>query len=48
MYKGHAECLDPLVELISAKTKWEWTDIHQKSFDREKKMLSKEFLLKFQ
>ena len=43
-YKGRTECLDPLAELTSAKTKWEWTDVSQKAFDKAKKMLSKEVL----
>ena len=47
MYKGHAECLAPLVELTSVKTKWLWTDVHQKAFDRANKILIKEVLLTY-
>ena len=35
-----SEILAPLTNLTSKEAKWEWTDVHQKAFDRIKKLVS--------
>ena len=47
MWKGQAGLIAPLSELTSAKAKWEWTDVHRKSFRKIKELLSKEVLLTY-
>ena len=42
-----SEILAPLTNLTSKEAKWEWADVHQKTFDRIKKLVSKETLLSF-
>ena len=45
MYRS--EILAPPINLISNEPKWERTDVHQKAFDRIKKLVYKETLLSF-
>ena len=47
MWIRRFEILAPLTLLTSHKTKWEWTNVHQRSFDLIKKVLSRETLLAY-
>jgi hypothetical protein len=47
MWKGQAGLIAPLSKLTSVKAKWEWTDVHRKSFCKIKELLSKEVLLTY-
>ena len=47
MWPKRSELLAPLSSLTSATAKWEWTDVHQKSFDEMKKLVVRETLLTY-
>ena len=47
MWRKRSEILAPLTELTSDKNKWEWTNVHQRSFDLIKKVLARETLLSY-
>ena len=47
MWKHRSDTLAPLNTLTSSTTKWEWTEKHQKAFDKSKTMLSKQVLLTY-
>ena len=47
MWIRRSEILAPLTHLTSDKNKWEWTNVHQRSFDLIKKVLSRETLLAY-
>ena len=38
MWVRRSETLAPLTTLTSKQAKWEWTDVHQKSFEKMKKL----------
>ena len=40
MRMRRSEILAPLTNIPSKGAKWEWTDVHQKAFDRIKKLVS--------
>ena len=47
MWQGRSELLAPLSSLTSNKVKWEWTDVHQKTFDNMKKAIARETILAY-
>ena len=47
IWKQQSDTLAPLNELTSSTTKWEWTENHQKAFDKTKEILSKKALLTY-
>ena len=47
MWVRRSETLAPLTTLTSKQAKWEWTDVHQKSFEKMKKLVAREVLLSY-
>ena len=47
MWKKCSELLAPLTSLTSTKSKWDWTDKHQKAFDAIKKLILCKKLLSY-
>ena len=47
MWPHWSETLAPLSELTSKEAKWDWTDVHEKSFQTMKKIVSRETLLAY-
>ena len=47
MWVRRSEILAPITNLTSKEAKWEWTDVYQKTFDRNKKLVYKDTLLSF-
>jgi hypothetical protein len=47
MWRRRSELLAPLSMLTSEKTKFKWTDVEQKAFDRMKTQISKDVLLSY-
>mgnify|MGYP003329299580 CR=1 FL=1 len=47
MWPRRLETLAPLSELTSKEAKWDWTDVHEKSFQTMKKIVSRETLLAY-
>ena len=47
MWKKRSHIMQPLTELTSSKTKFEWKDCHQKAFEEIKQIVEKKVLLSF-
>ena len=47
MWVRRSETLAPLTALTSKEVKWVWTDVHQKAFDKMKKIVAREVLLSY-
>ena len=46
-WKKRLELLAPFMSLTSTKSKWDWTDKHQKSFNAIKNFISRKTLLSY-
>jgi RNase H-like domain found in reverse transcriptase/Reverse transcriptase (RNA-dependent DNA polymerase) len=47
MWIGRSDILAPLSSMCGKTSTWEWTDVHQKSFDTIKRIMSQEVLLTY-
>jgi len=47
MWLRRSHVLAPLTALTSVKTKWKWTDEHQKAFDTMKRIMARETILAY-